>query len=119
MNFDKLKELVVNGARIRLRPMAVHLNPQGDWEEVDYIWMIDSVSRKGGTKLSTSTTGDNIILFQDHVNHFTQDKPHADGFIHGFLEVEVRVKLRPRAPFELEPFLSGPARFLSPKRPQR
>ncbi|MDE3100112.1 MAG: hypothetical protein KGJ88_11625 [Verrucomicrobiota bacterium] len=108
MNFDKLQQNV--GARIRLRPPATRQKNAGIIEDVDDVWILESVSRNDGVKLHNVRTGHVVVLLEDHVHHFTSDPLPHDGLKHGFLELSVHVRLDPKG-LKVEPILSGVARL--------
>ena len=101
MNIAKLKRSFL--ARIRLRPVAIAIDPSGDEVPVDDVWLVAEVADDGVVELHNNRTGHIAKLGADHVHHFDSDPvSDADGLAHGFFTLTVQVVVR-GAQLRLEP----------------
>lgn len=101
MNISKIRRAVQT--RVRLRPAALSIDPEGKVVEFDDVWILNSASDRGVVELHNQSTGHIARLGPDHIHHFDTDPPsNTDGLEHGLLVVTMQV------------FLRGPQLWLEP-----
>jgi hypothetical protein len=93
MNIDKLRRNQTS--RVRLRPSALSIEPDGAAVAYDDVWTIVQVSTEGVVELSNPSTGHVAKLGSDHVHHFDSDPPSSSlNQKQGFLILTVQIYLQ-------------------------
>jgi hypothetical protein len=91
MNIEKLRRSLYT--RLRLRPIAISVQPDGAFERHDDVWLLQRVSQ-AEVELSNISTGHVAKLGTDHIHHFDSDPQSGTATEkHGFLTLTVQVFL--------------------------
>lgn len=92
MNRAKLGECLWQ--RVRLRPIAWRMTPEGEWlAPIDDDWIVTEVAA-GALRIQNVGTGHAPSLGLDHIHHYVTDPARdGDGLRHGFLDLNVQLTL--------------------------
>ena len=92
MNKAKLQECLWQ--RVRLRPIAWRMTPDGQWlPPIDDEWIPSEVSERG-LRIQNTRTGHAPLIVLDHIHHYVSDAAREwDGLKHGFLDLNMQLTL--------------------------
>ena len=101
MNIEKLRKGI--NSKLRLRPAAISVQPDGGFTSFDDAWTMVEVTVDGIVELINPSTGHIAKLGSDHIHHFDSDPPSSTATQrHGFLVLRVQV------------FMQGPRLWVEP-----
>jgi len=70
------------GKKFKLRPKVRRVDPsRGGQPHLEYLWVVDAVSKEKGITLRNETTGNIFTIGLDHIREWLSDPGGSDGFL--------------------------------------